>query len=128
MIYAYERAGTANVFLFTEPLTGWRTVDVHEHRTVIAWAHQIKHLLDDCYPDADKVHVVCDNLNTQLMIAKGQTDSAGLRCGLERIRLIVSSKEIPIVSQYHFIDSKRGWFSVLTSSRAFSRVKRPSRT
>ena len=36
---------------------------------------------------------------------------AGLRCGIERMRSIVSSKEIPIVSQYHFIDSKRGWFS-----------------
>lgn len=62
--YEYERVGTANVFLFTEPLTGWRTVDVCAHRTAIDWAQQIKHLLDDCYPEADKVHLVCDNLNT----------------------------------------------------------------
>jgi hypothetical protein len=62
--YEYERVGTANVFLCTEPLTGWRTVDVCKHRTAIDWAHQIKHLLDDCYPEADKVHLVCDNLNT----------------------------------------------------------------
>jgi hypothetical protein len=62
--YAYERVGTANVLLFTEPLTGWRTSDISAHRTAVAWAHQVQHLLDDCYPDADKVILVCDNLNT----------------------------------------------------------------
>jgi hypothetical protein len=62
--YDYERVGTAHVFLFTEPLTGWRTLDIAEHRTAVDWAHQIKHLLDNCYPDADKVLLVCDHLNT----------------------------------------------------------------
>ena len=62
--YEYERVGTANVLLFTEPLTGWRTIAIPAHRTAVDWAHQIKHLCDDCYPDADKVSVVCDNLNT----------------------------------------------------------------
>jgi DDE superfamily endonuclease len=60
----YERVGTANVFLFTEPLTGWRTIAISAQRTAVDWAHQLKHLLDDCYPDADKVLVVCDNRNT----------------------------------------------------------------
>jgi len=62
--YEYERVGTANVFLFTEPLTGWRTVDVCEQRTAVDWAHQIKHLLDDRDPHVVKVRLVCDNLNT----------------------------------------------------------------
>ena len=62
--YEYERVGTANVFLCTEPLTGWRTVDVREQRTRVDWAHQIKSLLDDHYPTAEKVRVICDNLNT----------------------------------------------------------------
>jgi DDE superfamily endonuclease len=62
--YEYERVGTANVFLCTEPLTGWRTVDVREQRTSVDWAHQIKSLLDDHYPTAEKVRVICDNLNT----------------------------------------------------------------
>jgi hypothetical protein len=62
--YEYERGGTANVFLCTEPLTGWRTIDISAQRTAVDWAHQIKHLLDDCYPKADKVILVCDNLNT----------------------------------------------------------------
>ena len=51
------------MFLFTEPLTGWRTIDISVQRTAVDWAHQIQHLLDDCYPDADTVTLVCDNLN-----------------------------------------------------------------
>jgi hypothetical protein len=62
--YEYERLGTANVFLFTEPLMGWRTLAISEQRTAVDWAHQIKHLLDDASPDANKVDLVCDNLNT----------------------------------------------------------------
>ena len=59
----HMRVGTANVCLFTAPLTGWRTVDVCEQRTGVDWAHQGKPLLDDHSP-ADKVRLVCDNLNT----------------------------------------------------------------
>ena len=60
----YKRVGTANVFLFTKPLTGWRTSDISAQRTAVDWAHQITHLLDACYPDADTVPLVCDNLST----------------------------------------------------------------
>jgi hypothetical protein len=52
------------VLLCTEPLPGWRTIDISAQRTAVDWAHQSKHLLEDCYPDADKVLLVCDNLNT----------------------------------------------------------------
>ena len=62
--YDYERVGPANVLLFTEPLTGWRTIEISVQRTAVDWAHQIKHLLEDCDPDADKVTVVGENLNT----------------------------------------------------------------
>src|SRR5215475_3837954 len=48
----YERVGPATVFLCTEPLTGWRTIDLSAHRTAVDWAHQIQHLLDDYYPEA----------------------------------------------------------------------------
>src|SRR5262247_327812 len=67
--YEYERVGTANVFLFTEPLTGWRIVDVREQRTATDWAQPIKHLLDDYYPDAERLRLVCDNLNTHKVAA-----------------------------------------------------------
>ena len=47
----YIRNGTATIFLFTEPLNGWRYADVQEHRTKEDWAKQIKWLLDEQYPD-----------------------------------------------------------------------------
>jgi hypothetical protein len=60
----YERNGTAVNFMFTEPLSGWRKVEVMEHRTAVDWAQEIKKLLDVDYPDAEKVILICDNLNT----------------------------------------------------------------
>jgi hypothetical protein len=60
----YERNGTAVNFMFTEPLSGWRKVKVMEHRTAVDWAQEMKELLDVDYPDAEKVILVCDNLNT----------------------------------------------------------------
>jgi hypothetical protein len=62
--YEYERNGTANIFMFTEPLRGFRTVSVREHKTAIDWATEIQQLLDTRYPEADRIRLVCDNLNT----------------------------------------------------------------
>jgi len=62
--YEYERAGTASVFLFTEALRGWRGVTVRPRRTAVDWAHEVRTVLDQHYPDADRVILICDNLNT----------------------------------------------------------------
>lgn len=62
--YEYERAGTANIFMFTEPLAGWREVAVRERKTKIDWAIEMARLLDGRYADCEKVIVVSDNLNT----------------------------------------------------------------
>jgi hypothetical protein len=62
--YEYERNGTATNFMFTETLAGWRKVNVRERKTKLDWAAEIKKLLDVDYPHADKVVLVCDNLNT----------------------------------------------------------------
>lgn len=62
--YEYERNGTACIFMFNEPKVGKRTVSAHEQRTMTDWAHQIKHLLEEQYPHATKVMLICDNLNT----------------------------------------------------------------
>lgn len=59
----YCRNGTANVFLFTEPLRGWRRAFVTEQRTRIDWARALKFVLDEIYPDVDVVRLVMDNLN-----------------------------------------------------------------
>jgi hypothetical protein len=62
--YEYERNGTAANFMFTEPLGSWRKVNVRQQKTSIDWAYEIKELLDKDYPQAHKVVLVCDNLNT----------------------------------------------------------------
>ena len=60
----YERCGVAEVFLFTEPLGGWRRTAVTEHRARLDWAWQVRHLREEDYPEAEKVVLVLDNLNT----------------------------------------------------------------
>ena len=62
--YEYERAGTASLFLFAEPLRGWRKVTVRPRRTKVDWAREMKTLLRTRYVNADKVILICDNLNT----------------------------------------------------------------
>jgi hypothetical protein len=62
--YEYERKGTCNLFMMCEPLRGWRHVKVTQRRTRKDWALCIKELLDTHYPDAEKVVLVEDNLNT----------------------------------------------------------------
>ncbi len=62
--YEYERNGTANIFMFTETLTGWRHAVVTDRRTMVDWAEQVREILDVHYPDAERVILVMDNLNT----------------------------------------------------------------
>lgn len=60
----YKRNGVSNIFVFFEPLAGWRKMSVTDTRTAVDWAHQVKTLLDEDYPEAIKVKLVMDNLNT----------------------------------------------------------------
>src|SRR5260370_252351 len=62
--YEYERASTACVFLFCEPLVGWRSVSIRERRTKVDWAAEVAELLRARYAQAQKGILVCDNLNT----------------------------------------------------------------
>ena len=62
--YEYERQGVANLFLAFEPLAGKRVVEVTEHRTAVDFAKFLKRVLDEVYPDAARVVLVTDNLNT----------------------------------------------------------------
>ena len=62
--YEYVRHGSCSIFIFTEPLVGWRHVQATEHRTKIDWALQIRELLDIHYPAAERIRLVMDNLNT----------------------------------------------------------------
>jgi len=62
--HEYVRNGVAQIFLEVEPLMGRRHVAVSEHRTATDWAYWIKGMLDERYPEAVKVRLVLDNLNT----------------------------------------------------------------
>jgi hypothetical protein len=62
--YEYERAGTASIFMFCEPLAGWRQVSVRERRTKVDWAQEVEELLRTRYASAEKVILISDNLNT----------------------------------------------------------------
>ena len=63
--HEYIREGVCDVWMFVEPLGGWRDVRVTDRRTAVDWAQQVKVLVDDPrYADAEKITLVCDNLNT----------------------------------------------------------------
>jgi DDE superfamily endonuclease len=63
--YDYEcrRGGVRNLFMFFEPHGGWRHLEVTERRTEEDFAHQMKRLAGEHYPEAKKIRVVMDNLN-----------------------------------------------------------------
>ena len=65
--YEYKRNGVANLFMFTEPLQGWRWAEVTDRRTRTDWALVIQELLDVHHPHAAKVVLVMDNLNTHTL-------------------------------------------------------------
>jgi hypothetical protein len=60
----YKREGTANLFLFVQPLRGWRHVNVTKQRTKPDFARQMRLLVDDYFPTAERIRLVVDNLNT----------------------------------------------------------------
>lgn len=62
--YEYDRAGVANIFMFTEPLAGWREAFARETKTKADWALLVAELLEGRYAHCQKVTLVCDNLNT----------------------------------------------------------------
>lgn len=69
----YKRNGTRNLFMFLEPLVGWRHVEVTQRRTKKDWAHMMRWLVDEIYPEAACVRLVLDNLNTHTVSALYET-------------------------------------------------------
>jgi DDE superfamily endonuclease len=67
--YEYERCGTANLFIVFQPAVGWRAVTVTARRTQHEFAEQMKELVDTHFPQATRIRVVLDNLNTHTVAA-----------------------------------------------------------
>ena len=62
--YHYQRCGVAAIFLFFDPILGWRRTSCRDSRTRLDWAEEVRVLLEEDYPKARRVKLVCDNLNT----------------------------------------------------------------
>jgi hypothetical protein len=91
--YEYERNGTATVFLFCEPLGGWRRTEVHRRRTKQDWAHEARRLADEDYPEAERITLVLDNLNTHTPASLYETfEPAEARRLVERLEVVYTPK------------------------------------
>ena len=77
--YEYQRNGTRNLFMTCEPLAGWRHVAVTGRRTMTDFAHQMRWRADAAYPEAEKIRVVLDNLNTHRPASLTRLPVRGLR-------------------------------------------------
>ena len=98
--YEYERAGTACIFMFAEPLSGWRKVSARPRRTKVDWAFEMEELLRTRYANAKKVTLVCDNLNTHTRGAFYEAFEAKQARGL--VRRI----------EFHFTPKHGSWLNI----------------
>lgn len=91
--YEYERNGSANVFVFVEPLRGWRRLEATARRTRLDWAGQIKKLVDVDYPMAQRITLVLDNLNTHSLSSLYEAfDPAEARRLIEKLEIVYTPK------------------------------------
>lgn len=86
--YEYERLGTASIFMFTEPLAGWRHATARPRKTKVDWAEEVATLLDGRLAAAERVILVSDNLNTHTISAFYEAyEPAVARAYIERLEL-----------------------------------------
>jgi hypothetical protein len=91
--YEYERNGKANLFLWIEPLVGQRGVLVTKRHTACDYAEVLKHLVDEVYPDAEKIVLVTDNLNIANKIEWHYTPVHGSWLNIAEIELSVLARQ-----------------------------------
>jgi len=94
-----------SVFLLAVPLVGWRHVEVTDRRTQIDYAQQMKYLVDDRYPQAKKIRLVQDNLNTHL---KASLYKAFIPVPL----LAVEAKRIADKLEFHYTPKHGSWLNM----------------
>ena len=96
----YVRNGICSIFAFVEPLGGKHHVSVREHRTSVDWAEEVKYLVDEMYPTADKITLVMDNLNTH------KISSLYKRYPADEARRIIKKLEI------HYTPKHGSWLDI----------------
>jgi hypothetical protein len=91
--YEYERNGTASIFMFAEPLSGFRQATARPQRTKADWAVEVAQLLDGRYADCEYITLVCDNLNTHTKGAFYEAfEAEQARAYVQRIRFCYTPK------------------------------------
>jgi hypothetical protein len=91
--YEYERNGTASIFMFAEPLSGFRQATARVRRTKVDWAIEVAQMLDTRYADCECVTLVCDNLNTHTKGAFYEAfEPAQARAYIKRINFCYTPK------------------------------------
>ncbi len=98
--YEYERNGVCNLFMFSEPLAGWRHVEVTLRRTKQDYAQQMKYLVDVRYPEAKRIKIIHDQLNTHVRSALYETFSP------DQARRILEKLEI------HYTPKHGSWLNM----------------
>ena len=101
--YEYRREGTRNLFLACEPLAGWRQVVVTQRRTMQNFAHQMRWLVDEAYPEVPVVWVVLDNLNTHRTASLYETFPA------------VEARRIAKGLEFHYTPKHGSWLNPVLS-------------
>ncbi len=104
--YEYERAGTCNLFMCFEPHGGWRHVEVTARRTKGDFAQQMKALVEEHFPEAKKIRLVLDNLNTHTPSALYETFEP------EEARRIFSKLE------FHYTPKHASWLNMVEAEFA----------
>ena len=107
--YEYRKEGTRNLFLACEPLAGWRHMAVTERRTIEDFAHQMRWLVDEAYPDVPVVRVVLDNLNTHRPASLYQTFPAP------------EARRIAKRLEFHFTPKHGRWLNIACPSEGWGR-------
>jgi hypothetical protein len=96
----YVRHGTANLFMISQPLLGWRAVQVTQRRTAVDFAEVLRWLVEDLHPQAEKVVLVMDNLNTHKLASLYEA------FGPQQARRIAEKLEI------HYTPKHGSWLNV----------------
>ena len=109
--YEYRSEGTRNLFLFCEPLAGWRHVAVTQRRTIDDFAHQMRWLVDQAYPEVPVVRLVLDNLNTHRVASLYQTFPAA------------EARRIAKRLEFHYTPKHGSWLNMVEIEfSVFSRI------
>ena len=98
--YEYRRNGTAEIFMFTEPPGGWRRVNVRDNKKGTDWADEVRQLLEDDYPDAGKITLICDNYSTHTIASFYKTFPPA------RARNLISRPDI------HYTPKHGSWLNI----------------